>query len=347
MKQQVIDVVAAYELASRGPTQGSEEWYNIRKGKIGGSEVGCLLGYDPYLTRDAYIRQKRGPYKKIESLPCSFGTNFEEIALDIFERYQGTYTQCKGISLVDTFLEGFMYSPDGIAVLPVDKDNELILNTDFFSMPDIENIHRYVPVLLEIKCPISRVPKGTIEPKKYMAQVQAGMMVIPIVNRALFIDNIFRMCSIENFKENNSYSTHLHSKPLPPDMQPVLFGIFYIYNISLTQEDTIVKYSKRSQQRNYPFVRDFGNSNYNIMMGMFAALQSGSIRVVHSDIMTEPSLEEVDSSMLGVLCWKYFGSYYVEEYRKPHEAAKIIAQVEWFFGRDVMSSESELETSED
>lgn len=317
----VETVICEFGEANAGPVQGTPEWKQIRwekingKVRIGGSEIGSLLGLNKYESKASFLDAKANGKLRATTLPCSFGHMFEDVCIEIFEENQMLTVHCRGLSLVDTYIEGLMYSPDGIAAMPIDTDNNLVL----YGMYDSADykISHYEPVLIEIKCPISRVPDGEI-PVQYVSQLQTGMMCIPILQRALFIDNIFRFCSVADYNAgNSSFSTDIHKNPLT-DVRPLRFGTILIYSLGFDSSDSeinpdMIQYAKKTYITGSA-ICDFGASRYNIVMKLFDALDKEIIIGKRSDNYTEPIIDIEDKhNLIGILCWKYFGSFMTEE----------------------------------
>ena len=108
-------------------------------------------------------------------------------------------------------------------------------------------------IMLEFKCPISRKP--TIEiPKYYIPQLWSGLSVSSIASMGLFIDSIFRKCSLEMLGHNPEYDTIYHNKDQTIEIgNPICWGIIGLYSIN-----------------NPPSFIDMGNisySNFNFIMG--------------------------------------------------------------------------------
>lgn len=140
--------------------QRSKEWFQARKGKLTGSNVGAALGLDPYRTPDDLIRQMVREYHGAESeftgnVATEYGTLHEPLAVMDYEMLSGNSVEdCWFI--VSPFHEWLGASPDGL----IDRDG-----------------------LLEVKCPFGLrnkkdadlVFKTAKDQPHYYAQMQIEM----------------------------------------------------------------------------------------------------------------------------------------------------------------------------
>jgi putative phage-type endonuclease len=135
--------------------QRSPEWFNARKGKLTGSNIGAALGVNPWKTPDALIRQMVREWHGAESeftgsIATEYGTLHEPLALMDYQTKTGHFvTEC-GFFVHPRF-DWLGASPDGL----VDEDG-----------------------LVEVKCPFGQRDKNPPEFKSihdqqhYFAQVQ-------------------------------------------------------------------------------------------------------------------------------------------------------------------------------
>ena len=70
-KLNTLRLINTFEKASKGPEQGSQEWLDVRRphggkkrGRIGGSEIGSLMGKNYFKPRDELMREKLGHKNK-------------------------------------------------------------------------------------------------------------------------------------------------------------------------------------------------------------------------------------------------------------------------------------------
>lgn len=143
------------------PAQGTPEWLAGRRGYIGGSELACVLGVNPYQSLNEFIVRKAQDVPWQGNSATRWGSIMEQVAVKYVERNGWTVHTFGSIEC--SAIPGTKYSPDGIIV----NGNKIRL--------------------LEIKCPVSRVSDGTI-PTYYIPQVQLGLATFPFVENALFIN---------------------------------------------------------------------------------------------------------------------------------------------------------------
>lgn len=256
--------------------QRDANWYKAMGTTIGGSEISSLLS----ISQNEELRKYKSPYgnfmeivnNKIAILKgervwheggvaCWWGTLFEEIITMIVEIELGN--KIKGDSICIQLINGHRNSPDGYIVAHFCEDVEgssgssendkktkyKIYTTDMD--PTLIKFSRII--MLEFKCPISRKP--TIEiPKYYIPQLWSGLSVSSIASMGLFIDSIFRKCSLEMLGHNPEYDTVYHNKDQTIEIgNPICWGIIGLYSIN-----------------NPPSFIDMGNisySNFNFIMG--------------------------------------------------------------------------------
>lgn len=169
------------------PPQGSEQWLRDRKFTIGGSEMSTITGDNPYKNIKSLISEHIGLRIFRGNINTVWGSILEDLVILILERVWRVKIYETG-SLTG-IVPGQKYSPDGL----------------FY------HLVRDLLVLLEIKCPIRRNVDGKV-PKHYMPQILTGLESIAITDVAVFVDAMFRRCSLEVHDMNNSeYDFEIHS----------------------------------------------------------------------------------------------------------------------------------------
>jgi putative phage-type endonuclease len=144
------------------PAQHTPEWYRARDGMITASEVGSVLGTNPYTSRTQLLRTKAGVGKPFTgNAATQWGTANEEQVRDRFCAENGEV--CHETGCIPHATIPFLgASPDGI----------------------LES-----GALLEIKCPLRREPVRGVEnvPPYYMSQMQLQMEVCDL-DRCYFVE---------------------------------------------------------------------------------------------------------------------------------------------------------------
>ena len=137
--------------------QRTPEWFEQRKSKITGSNVGAILGCDPFRKPSdvmrAMVRAAVGAESEFKgNIATEYGTKFESFAIADLEMEAGLNVVETGFH-VSTEFEWLGASPDGL------------INDD---------------AVLEVKCPYGKRDsdqfKSTIEQPHYFAQMQIEML---------------------------------------------------------------------------------------------------------------------------------------------------------------------------
>lgn len=215
------------------PPQGSPDWLKNRTG-FGGSDIGGLLGVDRFKNRKQIYYSKLGMSSFKGNTATRWGNLFEEVLFGITDRIFGITSYETGSipGLRNTNGEIIQsYSPDRIATIPL----KTFVNT-VKRMGKVSGIaiSGKIPkkdklvVLMEGKCPISRVPNGVV-PKQYTLQPQLGAFTIPIVDMCLFVDGMFRKCSVQQFGLNGDYDRNFH-KGIDTEDAVLLAGFIGFYS---------------------------------------------------------------------------------------------------------------------
>uniref|UniRef100_A0A6C0I1H9 YqaJ viral recombinase domain-containing protein n=1 Tax=viral metagenome TaxID=1070528 RepID=A0A6C0I1H9_9ZZZZ len=258
--------------------QRDANWYKAMGTTIGGSEISSLLS----ISENEELRKYKSPYSnfieivnnKIAILrgdrvwheggvACWWGTLFEEIITMIVEIELGN--KIKGDSICIQLINGHRNSPDGYIVAHFCEDVDAIGSGSSGSSNAKTRYKLYTTdmdptlilfsriIMLEFKCPISRKPTMEI-PKYYIPQLWSGLSVSPIASMGLFIDSIFRKCSLEMLGHNTDYDTIYHNKDQTIEIgNPICWGLIGMYSVN-----------------NPPSFIDMGNisySNFNFIMG--------------------------------------------------------------------------------
>ena len=219
------------------PVQGSQEWLRSRSETIGGSEISTILGLNPYQSIKQLIKQKIGLTTFKKAPPLWFGNIFEYILQQYTEILFDTKIYETGSIPYDKS-NLIKYSPDGLSVI---KNNRLkfllskydiinkINNLSIFDNSKIEN-NKELLVLFEFKNPYMRVLKKNEIPVYYINQPRLGMEVINMCEVSIFIEAIFRFCSIDDIINlNNKYNTKYHFDKIRYNNLPIAYSSFSIY----------------------------------------------------------------------------------------------------------------------
>jgi putative phage-type endonuclease len=163
------------------PEQRTPEWYVFRKDRLTASDLGTIIGANPYEKADYVVQKKCGfekPFKVNRAI--KWGIKYEEVITMVYQQRNEVKVFEYGC-LPHPKIKHFGASPDGI----VDSDSA---NKD------------YIGRMLEIKCPTSRDITGFI-PEYYHAQVQ-GQLEVCDLEYCDFVE-----CKISEYSSSDEYWT--------------------------------------------------------------------------------------------------------------------------------------------
>lgn len=230
LKQQLREWIAEKE--RNGIKQHGSKWLQAKVFTIGGSSLATIMGKNPYATIPRMLGEKIGLFKFVSDIKPQWGNLFE----DVIKRYVEFDRGCE-IYGEDLYVEGSpgtSYSPDGLAVMDVIDDYHFEEDT-FIQTPDglkketrivIKSVPKTTIVLIEFKCPYSRIPSGS-PPDYYIPQVKMGLDLLDIPSVGLFIEGVFRRCTWEQLGNNPLFDRTL--VPKSSGRLPLAYGIIGFY----------------------------------------------------------------------------------------------------------------------
>ena len=239
--------------------QKTQEWYDIKKKTIGGSEIAILLGVSSFSDVEKLLNEKRGFVPQFSGNSYTrWGNLFEPITKDYTEQIVSCEIEEYG-SLQGAF-DRQRYSPDGIGIVKAKC---------------VDGTYEYFIVLFEFKAPSGSLPEGKI-PEQYIPQVQTGLLSIPICDFAIFVNNCYRKCSLADLSINNfttttstnGYDTKYHNGDIKKRKAhllnaPYAIGIIFFY----TKNAVINEFT--GQRCDEPSMIDYGNVDINVMLKQF------------------------------------------------------------------------------
>ena len=103
-------------------------------------------------------------------------------------------------------------------------------NVHIVGSDECPNEAETIAVLIEFKCPFTRWPNDVI-PKYYAPQLHSGLALSSqIVSVGVFVDTVFRRCSLQALGPTNIYDRKLHKEQNNPNWDTALaWGISAIY----------------------------------------------------------------------------------------------------------------------
>ena len=169
------------------------------------------------------------------NVACAWGSLFEPIARKYFEwkHYVSVFGHTVSLNFAenDPLFGKVTYSPDGYFL---NSDNEL--------------------VLLEFKCPFKREIAINRIPSQYRDQIQTDLALSgESVNKGLFVDNYFRICSLKQIGPSLPHNPILNGGKVyqSKGTSTLAWGICYLYSkqkLSPKQEHIIDLGSAKSPE---------------------------------------------------------------------------------------------------
>ena len=174
LKKQIIELKKIPQ-----PEQRTPEWYKFRNDRLTASDLGTIIGQNPYENYNSIIQKKCGlekPFKTNKHIQR--GVKYEDVIIKIYE-YRNNVKVFEYGCIPHPIIEHFGASPDGI-------------------VDSISNNKDYIGRMLEIKCPGSRPITGFC-PDYYHAQVQ-GQLEVCDLEYCDFVE-----CKIEEYNNIDEY----------------------------------------------------------------------------------------------------------------------------------------------
>lgn len=219
------------------PDQGTDEWLAVRRFSIGGSEIAVITRDNRFSNIKKLIAGKVGLVQFQGRLATRWGKMFENVTTLMMEQILQIEGKIQETSSLEGAIFGQRYSPDGLAVVKM-------LCGDIIDGEYIER-WEYLTVLFEFKSPYSSIPKGEI-PAYYIPQVLTGLCSIPIADLAIFVNNMYRKCSLSHFDLTARYDTFFHNKDEGKVVvgEPIMLGFIFVYFKPETRKNFEDKYQQ-------------------------------------------------------------------------------------------------------
>ena len=256
--------------------------------------------------------------KKIKKIfPLQWGTTFEAISEIIT-----SIVLCTPVVYPNAWIDGepkgFKYhsnSPDGYGIIKSVLKNgheEIITNECLlYSIKEVKP-HFYSLMSLEFKAPCYRVSNGKV-PKYYLPQVYSSIELSqPYVDRGMFIDMYYRICSLEHLDFGCCYNTQFHfldkKKNCEFEIAPKCIGVMHLY----TTKELYTNYHRMKQiiaNNIEADFEDFGKAPISYIYLLFNEIVAKRISVKYDVFMmgTEINIQQPDEEYyIGVLPWKLF-----------------------------------------
>lgn len=210
--------------------QGTEEWKKAKEVTIGGSEIATIQGVNRFSSILDLIYGKIGIIPRKRDIKMQWGKVFEPLICEYVEIDKNVKIQGQDLFILGK-KENQSYSPDGLGVM-LRED----LGANVLQGEPCEK--KWQTVLFEFKCPFNRLLKGGV-PEYYLPQVLTGLDTIPIVDKGLYIEAMFRRCLWENCDDTPTYDRGLTPRDLVKTVYEPLargFVLFVLDESKLTPQ---------------------------------------------------------------------------------------------------------------
>jgi hypothetical protein len=322
--------------------QRTTEWYKNKKTTVGGSELAAIIGWNRYSSFAKVLGSKIGIIKwDGNSIPCCWGTFFEAISERLIELDMDTTIYGTDIHIQGNWLgyNDHANSPDGYCVVKLKQDGNLLLRGE-----KDDNVKKSV-VLLEFKSPYNRLPTGSV-PKYYLPQVWSGLTLSPIAHFGIYVDVVYRICSLDDLGPSKNYNLNYHTydKQEWKDF-PVAWGVSFIY--APTGNKTALQLLQSYFGIDLIEPIDFGDCTNHLFDVMLYNTVNGDFIVKHQDPQFNSiQLDMINSIdgyfLLGILPWKVMKIHYIPVQRNPGflDGCKDQMQKLITTAADILSSEN-------
>lgn len=224
--------------------QRTNEWLNIKKHFVGGTSISDWInsGHPINCMAKQLIGSSfRGNHS------TRWGTIFEDAANKITELLLNVKHYHVGFVTHPNII-GLGCSPDGI--IPLFYKDALRL------------------FAVEYKSPIKSLAQGFV-PKHYENQVQLELATLPECDELIFINNVFRKCSLDQFRDTDEIDLKSHDHT---DGQPMAMGIAEIYLTKKTLTPSTTNETEETK-KDMSFSNDVSFSNNFVDMSLIDLLK--------------------------------------------------------------------------
>jgi len=339
MESQLNDLITDFVNLYTDLKQKDANWYKIMGTTVGGSELASIMGLNPYSSFYDVVESKikicKGiKQENINNVSCCWGTLFENVITRYVSIDFGN--KVKGTKICIQKYEGHRTSPDGYVVVNLYlKDGKYNLWTTDLSRDDIV---KSIILMLEFKCPITRKVTGNI-PNYYKPQVLSGLEVSPIAHKGLFIDAVFRKCSLDQLGNNVLYDTSFHKKSL--NINPIAWGIIPICisdnNISDNIKSIYEEYFNFEFNADETNLIDMGDIDISLFEKIMFLINENKLLPIKStmtfldgrgDKDIYQFKKKTDFTLFAMIPWKLFDVSYVPVEREVGFLDKIYPKIQ-------------------
>jgi hypothetical protein len=215
-------VVEFCQRHANAPLSQSPEWDAIRADSVGGSDVACLLGLNPFKKRAQFIADKCGFGQPFTGNDATRWGIIMEVATSEFTRLALKMDgPIFALGSLPTSIVGQRYTPDGIGTV--------------YLRNACNEIKKFI-VVFEFKSPFKSLPDGKI-PKHYAPQLQTGLLAVNIAHVGVFTNCMFRKCAMFDLNFTSTYNTTYHAGDLrKPTRFTKAYAVHMVY-FTVTPEE--------------------------------------------------------------------------------------------------------------
>lgn len=345
--------------AKNGISQHSLDWLANKVYTIGGSSLATVMGINAFSDIRNMMYQKVGITKFDSNIKPQWGNLFEEVIKRVVEIQQRTKVYGEDLYISGSTIEAkYMdtsYSPDGLAIIEMPmvsyEEEEVYVDgimTECRLVPSKNPTYEKKCVLVEFKCPQSRLPRGYV-PKYYVPQVKMGLELLKIADTGLFVEAVFRRCSWDQLDFTDARDITL-VKPCGGTV-PIMYGMIGLYmdKGTVLSHDLDLTYLSTYGEWSETEINDLGCCNPTLFEQIMHNVDAGRISAWYCDPIVatkntpmdkfEAYLDEFTEAtngkiLVGVLPWKLFRIDYhwinrTDDYLLPYMDLihKIVANV--------------------
>lgn len=308
MENRIIDFINKISLNKI--SQHSAEWHTARQLTIGGSSIATVMGLYPYSNIPKLLEERVGLVPNKSSIQMQWGSLFE----DVLKKYVEIDAKCS-IYGDNCYITGYnqciSYSPDGLAVIN-------LANVDS-KLPSNEKM-----VLLEFKCPFSRIPTSKM-PKYYIPQVKMGLDVIDFLDCGLFVEAVIRRCSMDDFNYSQTHDYQLHKKI---NKMPLAIGLIGFHTLSMSNEYSCEDFGKCDVDTITQIFDQYNKKNICANYLNLSVNNNVEINVNDETVKYKRYCEDNNYNYIGVLPYKIYTVNYHTIDRTDNYLAEWIPNIE-------------------
>lgn len=237
--------------------QGSKQWLAEKQFTIGGSEMAVITGHSAFSNIRNLVAQKVGITKFNGNAATRWGNLFEGVSEKTFvhlflNKYKSHKIYSTG-SIPHWGVENHKYSPDGLCLM---------------NFPN-----QYKISLLEFKSPHRSVPDHKV-PRHYLPQIKSGLCTIEIAENAIFVNNMFKKCGLNqlDFTLSHDELYHKNSKPYLKNIDQALCHGIILFSMSVEDIEEFFNIKKESniqetvketvkEKDNVAYYKEFANDS--------------------------------------------------------------------------------------